>query len=76
MLRAHLDAPAGKEGTQFGVPMEAAAFVAHVSGLLESIQGALLAQALAFREENIVDVKTYDELKEAVAAGGPTPRVP
>lgn len=53
-----------------GVPLEAGAFVAHVSGLLEEVQGALLAQAREFRDANIVDVKSYDELKEAVAAGG------
>lgn len=38
-------------------------------GLLDDIQGALLAQARAFRDENIVDVASYDELKQAVAAG-------
>ncbi len=28
----------GKEGKQFGVPMEAAAFTGHVQGVLEEIQ--------------------------------------
>jgi hypothetical protein len=53
-----------------GVPMEEGQFVAAVQGLLDQVQEALLAQARAFRDENIVDVKSYEELKEAVAAGG------
>ncbi len=32
-------------------------------------QACLLQQARQFRDSNIVDVKSYDELKEAVAAG-------
>eukprot|EP00198_Chlamydomonas_reinhardtii_P008273 XP_001697610.1 organellar class II aminoacyl tRNA synthetase [Chlamydomonas reinhardtii] len=51
----------GKEGKQMGVPMEAAAFTAHVQGLL--------AQARAFRDDNIVDVTSYEQLKAAVAEG-------
>ena len=65
---ARRDVP-GKEGKQFGVPLEPAAFVAHVQGLLEEVQGALLAQARAFRDANIVDVTTYEELQAAVAEG-------
>ena len=61
---------AGKEGKQFGVPLEGGAFVAHVQGLLEEVQGALLAQAREFRDANIVDVASYEELKAAVAEGG------
>ena len=61
---------AGKEGKQFGVPLEDGAFVAHVQGLLEEVQGALLAQAREFRDANIVDVASYEELKAAVAEGG------
>ena len=61
---------AGKEGKQMGVPMEPAAFIAHVQGLLAEVQAALLAQATAFRDANIVDVTSYDELKAAVAEGG------
>lgn len=52
-----------------GVPMEPAAFVAHVRALLADVQAALLAEAKAFRDANIVDVASYDELKAAVAAG-------
>lgn len=65
---ARRDVP-GKEGKQFGVPMEPAAFVAHVQGLLEEVQGALLAQARAFRDANIVDVSSYEEMQAAVAEG-------
>lgn len=60
---------AGKEGKQFGVPLEAEPFVGHVSALLDDIQAVLLRQAREFRDANIVDVCSYDELKEAVAAG-------
>lgn len=57
----------GKEGKQFGVPMEGAAFVGHVQQLLEDIQANMLDDARAFRDANIVDVKSYDELKTAIA---------
>ncbi|KXZ49690.1 hypothetical protein GPECTOR_20g547 [Gonium pectorale] len=67
-VTARRDMP-GKEGKQMGVPMEAAAFVAHLQGLMDSIQAALTQQATAFRDDNIVDVKSYEELKEAIAAG-------
>ncbi len=60
---------AGKDGKQAGVPLAAEPFVAHVSALLDDIQAALLEQARAFRDANIVDVASYEELKEAVAAG-------
>lgn len=134
-VAARRDVP-GKEGKQFGVPLEPAAFVVHIQvgagagvcvcvgerggggggratgnsstgseapvaqpsqrsglllsiaiqcasasppppsrqlqGLLDDIQASLLAQARAFRDDNIVDVSSYDELKEAVAAGAQT----
>lgn len=60
---------AGKEGKQMGVPMEPTAFVPTVQGLLQEIQESLLAAATVFRDENIVDVASYDELKAAVAEG-------
>lgn len=60
---------AGKEGKQMGVPLAAEPFVAHIAGLLEEVQGALLQQAREFRDANIVDVASYDELKAAVAEG-------
>jgi prolyl-tRNA synthetase len=61
--------PAGKEGKQMGVSMEPAAFVAHVTALLADVQAALLDQARSFRDANIVDVASYDELKAAVEEG-------
>ena len=33
------------------------------------LQAALLDEATAFRDEHIVDVASYDELKAAIAAG-------
>ncbi|KIZ05449.1 prolyl-tRNA synthetase [Monoraphidium neglectum] len=65
---ARRDVP-GKEGKQVGVPMAPEAFIPHVQGLLAEVQAALLAQATAFRDENIVDVTSYDELKATVAEG-------
>jgi len=59
----------GKEGKQFGVPMDPAGFVAHVRGALDEIQAGLLADAAAFRDASIVDVGSYEELKAAIAEG-------
>ena len=59
----------GKEGKTFGVSLEEGALVAHVEGVLAEIQESLLAEATKFRDENIVDVQSYDELKEVVASG-------
>ena len=59
----------GKDGKEFGVPLETGAFVSRVQSLLEEVQAGLLAKATAFRDVNIVDVKTYEELKEVVAGG-------
>jgi len=52
-----------------GVSMDPPAFVSSVQGLLCEVQSALLSAATAFREENIVDVSSYEELKAAVAEG-------
>ena len=60
---------AGKEGKVMGVPLEAGAFVGHVQGVLEEVQAALLADATAFRDANIVDVTSFEELKAAVGEG-------
>jgi prolyl-tRNA synthetase len=49
--------------------MDPPAFVAAVQGLLGEVQDALLASATAFRNDNIVDVTSYEELKAAVAEG-------
>lgn len=65
---ARRDVP-GKEGKQVGVPLEAEALGRQLRETLDGVQAGLLAQALAFRDANIVDVKTYDELRQAVEAG-------
>lgn len=62
---ARRDRP-GKEGKQFGIPTAEVGTTA--VQWLADIQQALLERATAFRDANIVDVATYDELKEAVAA--------
>jgi prolyl-tRNA synthetase len=40
-----------------------------ISALLEEIQAALFARALAFRDERTADVASYDELKQQVERG-------
>jgi prolyl-tRNA synthetase len=57
----------GKEGKR-SLPQENLA--TSVGALLDEIQANLLAQATAFRDANIADVKTYDELRQVVEAGG------
>ncbi|KAL3138343.1 Proline--tRNA ligase, chloroplastic/mitochondrial [Trebouxia sp. C0010 RCD-2024] len=57
----------GKQGKQFGVPLEPQPFVSHVQGLLQDIQDSLYADAQAFTDSNIVDVSSYEELQAAVA---------
>jgi hypothetical protein len=64
--------PAGKEGKQMGVPMESSAFVGTIQQALGEVQDSLLAAATAFRDANIVDVTSYDELKAVVAEGEQT----
>ena len=45
------------------------AFVAGVKATLAEIQTSLLEQARAFRDENIRDVSSYEELKLAIDQG-------
>eukprot|EP00889_Picochlorum_renovo_P004609 jgi/Picre1/31639/NNA_006990.t1 len=59
----------GKEGKTFGVSTEPDALVGHVSKVLDEIQESLLSSALQFRDENIVDVSSYDELKSVIESG-------
>mmetsp|Transcript_36733 Transcript_36733/g.103655 ORF Transcript_36733/g.103655 Transcript_36733/m.103655 type:complete len:555 (+) Transcript_36733:95-1759(+) len=59
----------GKEGKQFGVSMEPDSIVETIDGMLDDIQDNLLKQATEFRDANIVDVATYDELKATIAEG-------
>ena len=53
----------GKAGKVFDVSLEAASLTNTLQGLLTEIQGVYLDEARAFRDANIVDVTTYDELK-------------
>ena len=65
---ARRDRP-GKEGKEFDVAVDPSALVAKIEGTLADVQGAYLAQARAFRDANIVDVNSYDELVAAIDAG-------
>ncbi|KAL3680023.1 hypothetical protein R1sor_022979 [Riccia sorocarpa] len=63
---ARRDVP-GKAGKTFGVP--AVGLDSYVKDLLQQIQDSLLAKATAFRDSNIVDVKSYEDLKSAILEG-------
>jgi prolyl-tRNA synthetase len=62
---ARRDVP-GKAGKSFA---NQAGLAGTVSALLVEIQAALLQRATAFRDANILDPHSYDELKEAVKDG-------
>ncbi|KAJ7296399.1 hypothetical protein O6H91_Y126200 [Diphasiastrum complanatum] len=57
----------GKASKEFGVSL--AGLDVHIRKRLEEIQDNLLARALTFQDENIVDVESYLELKAAVSEG-------
>ncbi|CAO2826073.1 unnamed protein product [Amaranthus hypochondriacus] len=59
----------GKQGKVFGVSMEPDALVPYIKDKLDEIQASLLSMATSFRDSNIVDVASYDELKAAVSDG-------
>ncbi|KAL7003467.1 Proline--tRNA ligase, chloroplastic/mitochondrial [Sarracenia purpurea var. burkii] len=59
----------GKQGKVFGISMEASILVVYVKEKLEEIQSSLLERATSFRDSNIVDVNSYDELKVAIKQG-------
>ncbi|XP_010444963.1 PREDICTED: proline--tRNA ligase, chloroplastic/mitochondrial [Camelina sativa] len=59
----------GKAGKVFGISMEASTLVAYVKEKLDEIQSSLLEKAVSFRDSNIVDVNSYDELKDAISLG-------
>ncbi|XP_052186793.1 proline--tRNA ligase, chloroplastic/mitochondrial [Diospyros lotus] len=59
----------GKEGKVFGISMEASILVGYVTDKLDEIQSSLLQRATSFRNCNIVDVNSYDELKAAISEG-------
>lgn len=61
---ARRDRP-GKEGKEFGIPVDAVNTVA--TEWLEDIQRSLLEKATQFRDENTVDVETMDAFEEAIA---------
>ncbi|MDL1900752.1 proline--tRNA ligase [Anaerolineae bacterium CFX9] len=66
VVAARRDIP-GKEGKQV---FQQDNLAAQVRQLLEDIQANLLAQATAFRDANIHDVTSYDELRQVVEQGG------
>jgi prolyl-tRNA synthetase len=57
---------AGREGKSF-VPQ--AGLAATISGLLSDIHTSMLKRAIEYRDANIHEPKTYDELKEIIANG-------
>ncbi|TKY45241.1 Proline--tRNA ligase [Spatholobus suberectus] len=59
----------GKQGKVFGISMEPSNLEAYVKDKLDEIQSSLLERAIAFRDSNIIDVSTYDELKSAISQG-------
>ncbi|KAL4186902.1 hypothetical protein AMTRI_Chr09g36470 [Amborella trichopoda] len=59
----------GKQGKVFGISMEPSILEAYVRERLEEIQSSLLEKATAFRDSNIVDVNSYDQLKAAISQG-------
>ncbi|KAL1308525.1 hypothetical protein HN51_050490 [Arachis hypogaea] len=59
----------GKQGKVFGISMEPSILVAFVKDKLYEIQSSLLERAIAFRDSNIVDVNSYDDLKVAISQG-------
>ncbi|KAL5727284.1 proline--tRNA ligase [Ranunculus cassubicifolius] len=59
----------GKQGKVFGISMEPSILESYVKDKLEEIQASLLQKAVSFRDSNIVDVNSYDELKAAISEG-------
>lgn len=65
VMVARRDIP-GREGK---VQIAITELTASLPALLESVQTAIYQRALAFRDSHIVDVTTYEELREAVETG-------
>ncbi|CAL9104653.1 unnamed protein product [Musa textilis] len=59
----------GKPGKDLGISMEPSVLVSHVKSSLEDIQAPLLQRATSFRDSNIADVNSYEELKEVITEG-------
>ncbi len=66
VVAARRDQP-GKDGKR---SLSRDGIVTQIRALLDDIQATMLAQATTFRDANIHDVRTYDELKQVVEAGG------
>ncbi|PJF27481.1 MAG: proline--tRNA ligase [Phototrophicales bacterium] len=66
VVAARRDQP-GKEGKR---TLRRENIAAQIKPLLDEIQANMLAAAAAFRDANIVDVTSYDELKQVIEAGG------
>ncbi|GAB4836639.1 Proline--tRNA ligase, chloroplastic/mitochondrial [Ancistrocladus abbreviatus] len=49
--------------------MEHSVLVPYIKDKLIEIQASLLDMAISFRDSNIVDVSSYDELKAAISEG-------
>ena len=64
---ARRDLP-GKEAKMMGVPLAAAP--AKIVGLLKDMQKALFDKAKAFREQNLVEVDTFDDFKKKIEEPG------
>lgn len=59
----------GKSGKMFGVSMDPSALQAFVKEKLQEVQDNLLNMAITFRDSNIVDVGSYEELKAVISEG-------
>ncbi|GAB4854769.1 Proline--tRNA ligase, chloroplastic/mitochondrial [Ancistrocladus abbreviatus] len=59
----------GKKGKVFGISVEPSVLIPYVKDKLNEIQASLLDMAISFRDSNIVDVSSYDELKAAISEG-------
>ncbi|GLT33749.1 hypothetical protein SLA2020_083130 [Shorea laevis] len=59
----------GKQGKVHGISMESSILVPYVEEKLDDIQSSLLQRAISFRDSNIVDVSSYEELKTAISSG-------
>ncbi|CAK9176892.1 unnamed protein product [Ilex paraguariensis] len=68
VVASRRDVP-GKQGKVFGISMEPSVLVPYVKDKLDEIQSSLLGLATSFRDSNIVDVSSYDELKEVISKG-------
>jgi prolyl-tRNA synthetase len=66
VVAARRDQP-GKEGKR---TLKRENIAAQIKPLLDEIQVNMLSAATAFRDANIVDVASYDELRQVIEAGG------